>query len=99
MIAFKHLLFNFPSFLAHELQTTVNNLRNNRNRTFKKQCSDEYRSLLEKYINEYECLSKLIENLLFLARSDHGQLKLQKEMINIKKEISNICDYYQAYCL
>ena len=47
-------------------------------------------------MNEYQHLSKLIENLLFLARSDHGQLTLKKEVINAQEEILNICDYYQA---
>lgn len=90
-------LSQFSSDIAHELRTPIHNLRGITEIALSKKIpSDEYRKIFEKYINEYEYLSKLIENLLFLARSDHGQLKLQKEMIDTQKEILNICDYYQA---
>lgn len=34
--------------------------------------------------------------MLFVARSDNGQIALNKEVIFSRKEILNICDYYQA---
>lgn len=90
-------LSQFSSDIAHELRTPVNNLRGITEIALSKEkYSDEYRQILEKYMNEYQHLSKLIENLLFLARSDHGQLTLKKEAINAQEEILNICDYYQA---
>lgn len=93
-------LSQFSSDIAHELRTPVHNLRGITEIALSNESfSDEYRQILEKYMNEYQHLSKLIENLLFLARSDHGQLILQKEIINAQEEISNICDYYQAVAL
>src|SRR6476620_2211025 len=47
-------------------------------------------------MSEYHHLSKLIENLLFLARSEHGQITLEKEIVNAEAVLLNICDYYQA---
>jgi two-component system heavy metal sensor histidine kinase CusS len=90
-------LSQFSSDIAHELRTPVNNLRGITEIALSKEkYSDEYKQILEKYMNEYHHLSKLIENLLFLARSDHGQLTLKKETINAQEEILNICDYYRA---
>ncbi|OAI48560.1 hypothetical protein AYO45_01080 [Gammaproteobacteria bacterium SCGC AG-212-F23] len=90
-------LSQFSSDIAHELRTPIHNLRGITELALsKEQYSDEYRHMLETSMNEYQHLSKLIENLLFLARSDHGQLTLNKEAINARNEILNLCDYYQA---
>ena len=90
-------LTQFSSDIAHELRTPINNLRGITEIALTKKGScDETRPILEFYMNEYHHLSKLIEHLLFLARSDHGQLTLKKELINAREEIINICDYYQA---
>lgn len=90
-------LSQFSSDIAHELRTPIHNLRGMTEVALaNEKYPDDYRRMLETYMNEYQHLSKLIENLLFLARSDHGQMVLKKEMINVEKEILNICDYYQA---
>jgi two-component system heavy metal sensor histidine kinase CusS len=90
-------LSQFSSDIAHELRTPINNLCGITELALSKENgSTEYRNILEKYMDEYQHLSKLIENLLFLARSDHGQLVLKKEAINVREEILKICDYYQA---
>lgn len=87
----------FSSDIAHELRTPINNLRGiTEIELSKKDCNEKYREIFEKYMEEYLHLSKLIENLLFIARSDNGQVTLNKEMINAKKEILNICDYHLA---
>lgn len=54
--------------------------------------SNEYRPILETCLQEYQHLSKLIENLLFLARSEHGQITLSKENIDAKETILKIID-------
>lgn len=87
----------FSSDIAHELRTPLNNLRGvTEIELSKAECSDHYRDLLEKQMNEYLHLSKLIENLLFIARSDNQQMILHKELIDVREEILNICDYHSA---
>lgn len=87
----------FSSDIAHELRTPITNLLGiTEIELSKKQCSDDNKIMLEKYMYEFQHLSKLIENLLFLARSDHGQLVLKKEIVNAREEILKIFDYYQA---
>lgn len=87
----------FSSDIAHELRSPINNLRGiTEIELAKDEHPEKYRHMLEKYMDEYHYLSKLIENLLFFARSDNGQIALNKEIIFSRKEILNICDYYQA---
>ena len=90
-------LSQFSSDIAHELRTPINNLRGMTEIALVKDKSpSEYRDILESCMGEYHHLSKLIENLLFIARSDHGEIKLKKVRINTQEEITHICDYYQA---
>ena len=90
-------LSRFSSDIAHELRTPINNLRGVTEVALTNHhYSDEYRQLLETYMSEYQYLSKLIDSLLFLARSEHGQHVLNKELLNMQTEISNICSFYQA---
>jgi two-component system heavy metal sensor histidine kinase CusS len=89
-------LSNFSSDIAHELRTPINNLRGMTEITLAMEQDEKHQKLLEKYMQEYNYLSKLIENLLFFARSDNGQIHLNHEIIHTRTEILNICDYYQA---
>lgn len=90
-------LSQFSSDIAHELRTPINNLRGTTELALSKEnLPTETHVLLESHMEEYQHLSKLIENLLFLARSDHGQLTIRKELIQVRERIIDICDYYQA---
>lgn len=90
-------LSQFSSDIAHELRTPINNLRGMTEiALIKEKSPHEYRSILESCMSEYHHLSKLIENLLFIARSDHGEIRLKKVLIDTQEEIAQICDYYQA---
>ncbi len=90
-------LCEFSSDIAHELRTPLHNLRGITELALSKpDLSDAYRGMLEKYMHEYQHLSKLIENLLFLARADHGQLPLKKTPIDLRQMVLDIYDYYQA---
>ena len=85
------------SDIAHELRGPINNLRGVTEVALTNDSLPEkYRHILDSYMDEYTHLSKLIENLLFLARTDHGQIEINKKIINARTEINNIFDYYQA---
>lgn len=90
-------LSQFSQDLAHELRSPINNLRLMTEVSLtKKHLAPEHRPILESYLEEYEFLSQLIENLLFLARNDSGQTIINKQSINIKDEILKICEFYKA---
>jgi two-component system heavy metal sensor histidine kinase CusS len=90
-------LSQFSSDIAHELRTPLQNLMCMTEISLsQKALSEPCLQLLEKHMQEYHFLSKLIENLLFLARSDQKQLLLQKEKVAIHEEINSLFDYYQG---
>lgn len=90
-------LSQFSSDIAHELRSPIHNLRGITELALaKKRTADEYVNLLESSHEEYEHLTKLIENLFFLAHADHGQIVLNKTSLNAQAEILKISDYFSA---
>ena len=87
----------FSSDIAHELRNPINNLKGLSELALTKDLSvAEYRKTLESHMEEYDYLAKLIENLLFLARSDNGKIPLSKKSLSARELIIHTCDYYQA---
>lgn len=90
-------LMEFSADLAHELRTPVNNLMGETEVHLTRTCSvDEYQQVLESNLEELHRISKIVENLLFLARTENTQLTIAKENLNLAAEIKLICEYYQA---
>lgn len=90
-------LSQFSSDIAHELRNPIHNLKGMTEQALvKKRSIEEYDQLLESSLEEYEYLTKLIENLFFLAHVDHGEIKINKIELNAKEEILKICDYFSA---
>ncbi len=90
-------LSRFSSDIAHEIRTPLNNLKGITELALtKEKTAEEYRQVLVTNISEYEYLTKLIENLFFLARTDNGLITINKTQVNAQKEIINILEYFQA---
>ena len=91
------LLTQFSADLAHELRTPINNLRGETEVALgKSRSAQEYRSVLESSLEEYERLSRLIETLLFLARADTRNTALRLTSINVRKEIEALVEFFEA---
>lgn len=91
-------LSQFSADLAHELRTPINNLRGEAGVALSKsRTPEEYRRTLESSLEEYARLSRLIDNLLFLARSEvvGGEL-LERVSFDARKEVGAVCDFYEA---
>ncbi len=89
-------LNQFSSDIAHELRTPINNLQGLTEVALTQKNPVEYRQLLESHLEEFHFLSRLIENLLFIARSSNGQTIINQERLKVKDEISKIFDFYSA---
>lgn len=90
-------LTQFSDDLAHELRNPIHNLINETEVVLAKTHSlQDYRQVLELNLEEFQRIYHIIENILFLARTENPQLNLSKERLDVNKEIAVICDFYQA---
>lgn len=90
-------LSQFSSDIAHEIRTPINNLKGTTELALTKEKSaEEYRNIMEAHLAEYEFLTKLIENLFFLARTDNGLIAANKQEIKVQEEIQQILEYFQG---
>ncbi|WP_167554527.1 histidine kinase dimerization/phospho-acceptor domain-containing protein [Legionella israelensis] len=91
-------LQQFSSDVAHELKTPLNNLMLNTEITLSKATSiEDFQKQLSIHMEEYQQLSKMIDNLLFLARAKQNQIKINAEVIQLDKEIDKLVAFYQGY--
>lgn len=87
-------LTEFSANLAHELRTPLNNLRGEAEVALSRaRDADEYRRTIESSLEEYERLSRMISDILFLARPEQG---IALQPLNVRAEIDMLADYYQA---
>ena len=91
-------LSQFSADLAHELRTPVNNLRGEAGVALSKaRTAEEYRRTLESSLEEYARLTRLIDNMLFLARTDGAASEhLTRSMLDARKEIDGVREFYEA---
>jgi two-component system, OmpR family, heavy metal sensor histidine kinase CusS len=91
------LLSHFSADLAHELRTPINNLRGEAEVALgKARAAEEYRQVIESSLEEYERLSRVIDNLLFLARADTRNMVARLSPVNARQEIDAVMDYFDA---
>lgn len=91
-------LSQFSADLAHELRTPVNNLRGEAGVTLSKaRSADEYRHTLESSLEEYARLTRLIDNMLFLARADGATSNpVGRSTFDARQEIESVREFYDA---
>jgi two-component system heavy metal sensor histidine kinase CusS len=106
-LAFNHMLdrledsfrrlSEFSSDLAHDLRTPINNLLGEAQVALSRpRDAAEYRSVLESAVEEYERLSRMIENMLFLARADNAQARVSLQWIDLRTALEKILSYYEV---
>jgi two-component system heavy metal sensor histidine kinase CusS len=89
-------LSRFSSDIAHELRTPLNNLRGEIDLALsKKRSPEEYVDLLGSLSEECEQLARLIDSLLFLARAEQPAMQIDREPVDIARELRLVCDFYE----
>jgi two-component system heavy metal sensor histidine kinase CusS len=90
-------LSRFSADLAHELRTPVNNLRGEAGVALSQaRTAEEYRHTLESSLEEYARLTRLIDNMLFLARADGPSTSIVRAPCDARKAIELVREYYEA---
>ncbi|MDN4571712.1 heavy metal sensor histidine kinase [Pandoraea sp. XJJ-1] len=94
--AFRRLT-QFSSDIAHDIRTPLSNLISSTQVTLSRpRTLDEYQSLLESHMEEYDRLRRMVENMLFLARADNAKHALRLEWLDANTELTNIASYFEA---
>ena len=89
-------LSQFSADIAHELRTPIANIRGeaevalNRSRS-----AEEYREVLESTVAECLHLGHIVDNLLFLARTEAAEGHLQRESFDGRAAIEKIAAFYE----
>jgi two-component system heavy metal sensor histidine kinase CusS len=90
-------LSDFSSDLAHELRTPVANLLTQTQVTLSKQrTADEYRDILASNAEEFERLSRMMSDMLFLAKADNDLIVPHAEQVDLAAEVRQLFDFYDA---
>jgi two-component system heavy metal sensor histidine kinase CusS len=90
-------LSQFSADLAHELRTPIANMMGEaqvaltRDRT-----AAEYRETLESTIAECERLSRIVDNLLFVARVDAAREPIARKQFDARAALEKIAAFYQT---
>lgn len=90
-------LSEFSSDIAHELRTPVSNLMTQTQVALSKaRSAEEYREVLYSNLEEYQRLSKMIGDMLFLAKADNGLIIPTREPVDLAAEITDLFAFYEA---
>nr|WP_228929172.1 heavy metal sensor histidine kinase [Escherichia marmotae] len=89
-------LSQFADDLAHELRTPINALLGQNQVTLSQTRSiAEYQKTIAGNIEELENISRLTENILFLARADKNNVLVKLDLLSLNKEVGNLLDYLE----
>ena len=90
-------LSRFSEDLAHEMRTPLSNLMGQTQQTLRKARSlQEYQDLLASNQEEYERLARMIDSMLFLARSEHTGAAITPEPIDLAAMAAQLVDYFDG---
>lgn len=89
-------LSQFSSDLAHDIRTPLTNLLAQAQVALSHRRSDnEYRVVIESSVEEYQRLSSMVTDMLFLARADRHQHTLDVEVIDAAAEATRVAGFYE----
>ena len=90
-------LTRFSDDLAHELRTPVHNLRGEAEVALGKARSvEEYQDVLASCLEECQKVSRLIDALLFLARTESPRAVAMREVVNLSHELEALATFYRT---
>jgi two-component system heavy metal sensor histidine kinase CusS len=91
-------LSHFSADIAHELRTPITNLSTQTQVALNHSRSTaEYQEILYSNLEEYNRLSTIVRDMLWLAKTDNNILTLEKTELDIKKEVEKLFDYFEAW--
>lgn len=90
-------LMDFSSDLAHELRTPISNLLTQTQVSLsQRRDPDTYRDILASNAEELQRLARMVSDMLFLAKTDHGIQLPNREDVALEDEVTSLLDFYDA---
>ncbi|AOE85119.1 heavy metal sensor histidine kinase [Pseudomonas sp. TCU-HL1] len=89
-------LSNFSADIAHELRTPVSNLMTHTEVVLsRKRDIEAYEENLYSNLDDLKRMSRMIDDMLFLAKADNGLIVPQREQVELEKIVGKLFEYYQ----
>ena len=83
--------------MAHELRTPINNLLGETQVALQQsRTTEDYQQLLASNVEELERLARMLDNMLFLARTDPASALRQRQALGAADEVERIADYFEG---
>ncbi|MGE6992409.1 heavy metal sensor histidine kinase [Pseudomonas sp. NPDC047961] len=90
-------LSRFSEDLAHEMRTPLSNLMGQTQQTLRRVRSlEDYQSLLASNQEEYERLARMINNMLFLARTEQVDAAIHRQDLDLTETVEQLGDYFEG---
>lgn len=90
-------LQEFSSDLAHELRTPINNLLTQTQVSLtQKRDVNVYQDILASNAEELQRLARMVSDMLFLAKTEHGIELPHRETVSLRDEVLDLFDFYEA---
>ena len=90
-------LKEFSTDIAHELRTPISVLMTQAQVALSRpRTSDAYREVIYSALEEYDRLARMINDMLFLARADHGLVVPAEEATHLRAEVDALFEFYDA---
>ncbi|HEY8332059.1 MAG TPA: heavy metal sensor histidine kinase, partial [Pseudomonas sp.] len=90
-------LSRFSEDLAHEMRTPLSNLMGHTQQTLRHPRSvEDYQNLLASNQEEYERLARMIDSMLFLARTEQPQASVKREAVDLRGLVEQLCEYFEG---
>jgi two-component system heavy metal sensor histidine kinase CusS len=90
-------LTRFSEDLAHEMRTPLSNLMGQTQQTLgRSRPAEDYQDLLVSNQEEYERLARMIDSMLFLARTEQPKASIKREPLDLHSLVAQLCDYFEG---
>lgn len=89
-------LTHFSADIAHELRTPLSNLITQTQVALSQPRTEaQYQELLYSNLEEQERLNRMVSDMLWLAKSDHGLIQVQQQPVQLADEIPALLEFFQ----
>lgn len=90
-------LSQFTADLAHDMRTPIGNIRGATEVALQRpRAVEDYENLLASNLEECDRMSRMIENVLFLARTEQPQFVTHMRSFALARELDNISGYFEG---